>query len=136
MNRLSWILVALLTVPMTGAVAAASTSNFSAVVDRPDLRKNTKLLVREYWKSIRDRQVSRSGEALDVQGGAGWRVKILVADKSRPLYKGCNTVVVGTDVERAAQLSQGRRAWFAGALHDHNAERADAVIEVVDAQWQ
>jgi hypothetical protein len=110
--------------------------SFTTVVDNLDLRKNTKLHVREYWKSIQDQQVSWSGEAYDVQGGAKSRVKVYVADKSRPLYKGYNIVVTSNDVEKAANIKKGQRVRFTGTLHDYNARRAGAVIEITEAQLQ
>jgi hypothetical protein len=117
------------------AIGAASLS-FSTVVDNLDLRKNTKLHVREYWKSIQDQQVSWSGEAYDVQGGFKSRVKLYIADKSRPLYKGYNIVVSTMDVEKAANIKKGQRVRFSGSLHEFSAKRSGAVIEITDAQLQ
>ena len=125
-----------LTLGLMIAAVAQQNLSFITVVDNLDLRKNTKLHVREYWKSIQDQQVSWSGEAYDVQGGAKSRVKIYVADKSRPLYKGYNIVVTSNDVEKAANIKKGQRVRFTGTLHDYNARRAGAVIEIVDAQLQ
>lgn len=125
-----------LTLGLMIAAVAQQNLSFTTVVDNLDLRKNTKLHVREYWKSIQDQQVSWSGEAYDVQGGAKSRVKIYVADKSRPLYKGYNIVVTSNDVEKAANIKKGQRVRFTGTLHDYNARRAGAVIEIVDAQLQ
>lgn len=125
-----------LTLGLMIAAVAQQNLSFTTVVDNLDLRKNTKLHVREYWKSIQDQQVSWSGEAYDVQGGAKSRVKIYVADKSRPLYKGYNIVVTSNDVEKAANIKKGQWVRFTGTLHDYNARRAGAVIEIVDAQLQ
>ncbi len=137
MNRLLMSMLAgLFAVAMAFSVTAALNLTFGAVVDNLDLRKNTKLYVREYWRSIQDQQISWSGEVFDVQGGAKSRVKLLVADKSRPLYKGYNIVVTSMDVEKAAKMKKGQRVRFIGALHDYSAKRAGAVIEIVDAQLQ
>lgn len=116
------------------AAAAAANLSFATVIDNLDLRNNTKLHAREYWKSIQDQQVTWAGEAYDVQGGARSRVKIYVADKSRPLYKGYNIVVNTNDVEKAANIKKGQRVKFTGALRDFSSKRAGAVIEISDAQ--
>ena len=115
---------------------AATTTHFGTVVDNLDLRKNTKLYVREYWKSVQDQPVSWSGEIHDVQGGAKSRVKLLVADKSRPVYKGYNIVVTSYDVDKAAKLKKGQRVRFAGTLSGYSAKRAGAVLEVSQATLQ
>jgi len=115
------------------SATAAGNLSFGTVVDNLDLRKNTKLHVREYWRSIQDQQVSWSGEAYDVQGGARSHVKLYLADKSRPLYKGYNIVVTTNDVDKAANIKKGQRVRFTGTLHEFNAKRAGAVIEIVDA---
>lgn len=118
-----------------GAVAAQNLS-FGTVIDNLDLGKNTKLHVREYWKSIQNQQVSWSGEAYDVQGGAKSRVKLYLTDKSRPLYKGYNIIVTSNDVEKAATIKKGQRVRFTGTLNNYNAKRAGAVIEVSEASLQ
>lgn len=132
----STIWIGLVAIGMVLTVNAAAGLSFGAVIDNLDLRKNTKLHVREYWKSIQDQQVSWSGEAYEVQGGAKSRVKLYLADKSRPLYKGYNIVVTSNDVERAATVRKGQRVRFTGTLHGYNAKRAGAVIEIADAQLQ
>lgn len=137
MNKLmTLVLPAMLTAVLSMSAMAAQNMTFSTVIDNLDLRKNTKLHVREYWKSIQGQQVSWSGEAYDVQGGAKSRVKLFVADKSRPLYKGYNIVVTSYDVEKAANIKKGQRVRFTGTLQDYSAKRAGAVIEISDAQLQ
>lgn len=134
MKRTTAVVAGFITILLAVSAAAAANLSFGAVVDNLDLRKNTKLHVREYWKSIQDQQVTWSGEAHDVQGGAKSRVKIYVADKSRPLYKGYNIVVSSNDVEKAVNIKKGQRVRFTGALHDFSSKRAGAVIEIADAQ--
>jgi len=135
MNKvMTTLLAAVLAMSVTLAATAQQSLSFTTVVDNLDLRKNTKLHAREYWKSIQDQQVTWAGEAYDVQGGAKSRVKIYIADKSRPLYKGYNIVVTTNDVEKAANIKKGQRVRFTGALHDYNARRAGAVFEITDAQ--
>lgn len=118
------------------SAVAAQNLTFSTVIDNLDLQKNTKLHVTEYWKSVRDQSISWSGEAFDVQGGKRSVVKVFVADKSRPLYKGYNIVVTTTDVAKAAAIKKGQRVRFTGTLHDYNSKRAGAVIEIANASLQ
>ncbi|MGC3983180.1 MAG: hypothetical protein QM808_18145 [Steroidobacteraceae bacterium] len=129
----SLLLAATLT---AGMALAAQSLSFSAVIDNLDLQKNTKLHVTEYWKSVRDQSVSWSGEAYDVQGGKRSMVKLYLADKSRPLYKGYNIVVTSTDVEKAAAIKKGQRVKFTGTLTDYSSKRSGAVIEVSNASLQ
>ena len=131
---LTSLLVTSLSLGLTLTASAQQNLSFNTVVDNLDLRKNTKLHVREYWKSIQGQTITWSGEAFDVQGGAKSRVKIFVADKAKPLYKSYNIVVTSTDVEKAANIKKGQRVRFTGTLHDYNARRAGAVLEVSDAQ--
>lgn len=118
------------------AAIAATNLNFGAVVDNLDLRNNTKLHAREYWKSIQHQQVTWSGDAYDVQGGTKFRVKLFIADKSRPLYKGYNIVVTTHDIEKAAAIKKGQSVRFTGTLSDYSLKHAGAVIEVSDARLQ
>ena len=137
MNKmLPVMLAAVLTLGSVVSGVAAQSPSFGTVIDNLDLRKNTKLAVREYWRSIQDQQVSWSGETYDVQGGAKSRVKLYLADKSRPLYKGYNIVVTSHDVEKAARIKKGQRVRFTGTLRGYSAKRAGAVIEIADAQLQ
>jgi hypothetical protein len=112
---------------------AADSMSFGVVVDNLDVHKNTKLHVREYWKSIVNQSVSWSGEVYDVKASRN-KVQLLVADKSRPLYKGYNIVVATRDVAAAADLRIGQRVRFTGTLHEYKAEREGAVLELAEAQ--
>lgn len=132
MKRLSLAVFASL---LTLSAVAQNSTSFGVLVDNLDLRKNTKLHVREYWKSIQNQEVSWSGEAYDVQA-KGSQVKLLVADKSRPLYRGYNIVVNTTDVEKAANIKKGQHVRFTGTLSNYKPQRAGAVIELAGAQLQ
>ena len=137
MSRIfSVILAAALTTILVVSAHAASGPSFGTVVDNLDVRKSTKLHVREYWKSIQDQQVSWSGDAWEVQGGAKSRVKLYLADKSRPLYKGYNIIVTSSDVDKAANIKKGQRVRFTGTLRAYNSKRAGAVIEISEATLQ
>lgn len=118
------------------SMAIAANLSFDAVVDNLNMNKNTKLHAREYWRSIEDQQVSWAGDVYDVHGGAKSHVKIYIANKSRPLYKGYNIVVSTRDVEKAAEVKKGQRIKFTGNLHDYTARYAGAVIEISEAELE
>jgi hypothetical protein len=116
---------------LMGAVFAADVT-FPQVVDGVDQRKNTKLAAKEFWKTVKGQEVTWSGEVYDVQGGSS-KAKVYVADKSRPLYKGYNIVVITIDVPKAASLKRGQKIRFRGLLDDFNAKDNGAVIELTEA---
>lgn len=120
---------------LTFSALAGDSMSFGVVVDNLDVHKNTKLHVREYWKSIANQPVSWSGEVYNVKASRS-KVQLLVADKSRPLYKGYNIVVNTRDVSAAADLKIGQRVRFTGTLHEYKAEREGAVLQLADAQLQ
>jgi hypothetical protein len=101
-------------------------------VDNLDQRKNTKLHTQEYWKSVKGQEVTWSGEIHDVDGGSS-KAKIYVIDKSRPLYKGYNIVVITGDVTKAITLKKGQRIKFKGLLSDYDQKDAGAVVEIKEA---
>lgn len=113
------------------AVMAANVT-FGQVVDGVDSRKNTKLASKQYWKSVEGQEVSWTGEVVDVDGGSK-KAKLYVADKSRPLYKGYNIVVITLDVAKAAALKKGQTVRFRGLLDDYDQKDQGAVVEVVEA---
>jgi hypothetical protein len=115
----------------TGAVMAANVS-FGQVVDGVDPRKNTKLASKEFWKSVKGQEVSWSGEVIDIDGSSK-KAKLYVADKSRPLYKGYNIVVVTLDVAKAASLKKGQTVRFKGLLDDYDQKDQGAIVEVTEA---
>jgi hypothetical protein len=117
---------------LAAGAAMAAAITFSQVVDGVDPRKNTKLAAKEYWKSVRGQEVSWSGEVVDIDGGSK-KAKLYVADKSRPLYKGYNIVVVTLDVSKAASLKKGQTIRFKGLLDDYDQKNQGAIVEVTEA---
>jgi hypothetical protein len=139
MNKILSIVAAML-LTLSGVAQSADQKmadqnlSFATVITNLDLRSNTKLHVKEYWKSIQNQQVTWSGEVYDVKAGHGSRVKIMIADKTQPIFKGYNIVITTTDIEKAANVKKGQRIKFSGTLSDHKLERAGAVLEVTNAQ--
>jgi hypothetical protein len=134
MNKivLSIILGFLVISPLTAATAQKAIS-FGELFDNVDKRKNTKLHAQEYWKSVKGAEVTWGGEVVDVDGG-GSKVKILIADKTRPTYKGYNIVIITYDIAKAANLKKGQRIRFKGVVTDYDSKDSGAVIELKEAQ--
>ncbi|MEW6109142.1 MAG: hypothetical protein AB1632_08290 [Nitrospirota bacterium] len=110
-----------------GLAAADVKKDFQKVVDNLDLRKNTKLHVREYWKEIEGKEVVWSGIVFDVRGGRG-KAEVLVANKIRPAVRGYNIALIVYDVSRAAKLKKGQRIKFKGYLHGYSAGRHGGIV--------
>lgn len=115
---------------------ATENLSFGGVADKLDLRNNTKLQAKEYWKNVQKRQVSWSGTVYEVQDGHKSRAKILIADLSRPLYKGYNIVVVTTDFQKAFTIAKGQQITFTGKLENYKSLPEGAVVDVSDAKLQ
>ncbi len=111
--------------------AVAGSLSFGTVVDNLDLRKNTSLHVKEYWKKIVGETVTWSARVHDVKGGRG-RAKIMAVNKSRKSYKGFNLVLVTYDVDKAANLKIGDHIRFTGELYKYKSKRGHAVILYLD----
>jgi hypothetical protein len=128
---LSIIIGMLAIVPL--APAAQKAVGFAEMVDHLDKRKNTKLHAQEFWKSVKDTEVTWSGEVVDVDGGSS-KAKVFVADKARPTYKGYNIVVITHDVAKAANLKKGQRIRFKGVLTDYDTKDTGAILELKETQ--
>jgi len=117
---------------VTTALATSPPASFGQLVDNLDKRKNTKLHSKEYWKNVKGTEVTWNGEVVDVDS-SGSKAKIYVADKSRPLYKGYNIVVVTGDVAKASTVKKGQKLRFKGLLYDYDQKDAGAVVEIKEA---
>ena len=112
-------------------VVSAANLTFAEVVDGVD-QKHTKLNVQEFWNRVKDQEVTWSGDVFDVEGGKS-QVRILVTDKSRPLYKGYNIRVVTHDFAKGSSLKKGQQIRFKGVLNSFHSKDAGAVIDISDA---
>lgn len=130
-NTFRSIVVAMSTVAVVAAWAGAPAS-FGQLIDNLDSRKNTKLHTKEYWKSVKGQEVTWRGEVVDVDGGSS-QAKLYVADKSRPLYKGYNVIVITGDVAKALTIKKGQKVRFKGTLDDYDQKDAGAVVEIKEA---
>ena len=123
--------VALAVALLPAAVPAAGLT-FPEVVDAVDRNAHTKLNIKDYWGEVRGKEVTWSGVVYDVEPGKS-HVRILVTDKSRPLYHGYNIRVYTQDRTKASNLKRGQRIQFRGLLHNYHSKDAGAVIDVNEA---
>lgn len=114
---------AMISVPTGAAYGGVS---FESVYDNLDLRKNTRLYVREYWKGVEGKEVVWSGTVFDVRGGRG-RAELRIWNKARAAARGFNISVVVYDVQKAALLKKGQRVRLRGLLHDFDSGRRGGV---------
>ncbi|HKQ31446.1 MAG TPA: hypothetical protein VJS66_09190 [Burkholderiales bacterium] len=121
---------------LVATVLAAPPASFGQLVDNLDPRKNTKLHAKEYWKNVKGSEVSWTGEVVDVDSNGSSKAKIYVADKSRPLYKGYNIVVITGDIAKASTVKKGNKLRFKGLLDDYDQKDAGAVVEIKEAMLQ
>lgn len=135
MNKAMWIgawmlcMAVLVAAPPAGAAGVT----FGQAVDSVDTQKHTKMAAKENWKKLRGTEVTWSGTVSEVKGGSS-RAKLYVADRSRPLYKGHNIVVITGDLEKASKLKRGQTVRFRGVLDSYRSKRSGAVIELEKAQ--
>jgi len=102
---------------------------FEEVVDNLDAAKNTDLHVKEYWKSVKGREMVASGTVLDVKSpskfdqlrGKGATISLL--NENRPAVKGVNIVLDITDLASAADLKRNDVVKFSGGLDDYRGGR-------------
>ncbi len=131
-GRNAGFLVVLLAMLLMPGIAAAD--DFGRIADNLDLRKNTKLHVKEYWKTVEGTEFASSGRVVDVRGGRG-KAQVLVLNRSRTPVRGHNIVLIVYDVSAAAGLKKGQSVKFKGYLHSYDADRRGAVVLTVrDAQ--
>ena len=131
------VLYALLLAGLLGfalPVLAGKSIAFGTLVDHLDVRKNTKLHAKEYWRNVEGSEVRWSGVVENVRGGAS-KAKVYIANKTRPTYKGYNIVVVTLDVPKAANLKKGQHVRFKGMLDGYSAKRAGAVITLSEGEF-
>ena len=106
---------------------------FGELVDHMDARKQTKLHTKDYWQKVKGAEVAWSGVVHDVKGGSS-KIKVYIADKSRPLHSGYNIVVITQDTDKAANLKKGQTVRFKGNLDDFRSKSAGGIVTVANAQ--
>ncbi len=118
----------------TFTVAKRKGLSFGYVYDNLDLKKNTKLYTREFWKEVEGKEVVWKGIVFDVRGGRG-KAKVYVVNKKRAPVKGYNIILVIYDISNAAKLKKGQKIRFRGYLHNYKSgKRGGVVIILRDAE--
>jgi hypothetical protein len=115
------------------ATAAAPAGSFGEVIDNMDTRKQTKLHAKEFWQKVKGTEVTWSGVVHDVQGGSS-KVKVYIADRSRPLHSGYNIVIITHDIDKAASLKKGQSVRFKGNLDDFRNKDAGGIVTLANVQ--
>jgi hypothetical protein len=113
-------------------LASAGGITFADVVDNLDRSVHTAMNIKEYWKGVEGKEVTWSGQVHDVESGKS-QVRILVIDKSRPLYKGYNIRVITEDFSKASSLKKGQQIRFKGVLDGFHSKDDGAVIDLSEA---
>ena len=128
----TWAGSAALVALLAGGWAAAASYEFGTVIDNLDRRKVTKLHAQEYCKDARGADVSWSGKVYDVKGGRT-RAKVLVANTSRPVYRGYNIVAITDDLDSAATVRKGQQVRVKGQIGRCTLKDNGAIIELENA---
>jgi len=87
---------------------------------------------KEFWNSVKGKEVTWSGEVYDVEAGKS-QVRILVADKSRRLFSGYNIRVITKDFSKASSLKKGQHIRFRAVLHDYHRKDVGAIVDLFEA---
>jgi len=108
---------------------AALALTFDEIRTNLDPEKNTKIAIKEYWKSIKGTEVSWSGSVFDVKGGRGkYKVYLKVGSSVNP-----NVVLVTSD-EKATGLKKNQSIKFKGRLANYKGWLGRLNIELIDGE--
>ena len=121
--------IAVLAMLLFNAAASAKGYEFGTVIDNLDRRKVTKLHAQEYCKDAKGSEISWSGKVYDVKAGRR-SAKVLVANSSRPIYRGYNIVAVVDDLDAAAKLRKGQQVRVGGQISRCTLKDTGAIIEI------
>lgn len=117
--------ICMIAIFLSGTALALSLSEIEANLD-PE--KNTKVAIKEYWRSIEGTEVKWSGTVDNVKGGRN-RYKVYVrVNGRRP-----NVVFVTTD-EQAASLKKGQTIRFSGKLSNFRHLLGKLTIELTEGE--
>lgn len=96
---------------LTGTAFALT---FNELENNLDTDKNTKVSVKEYWKTVKGQEVSWTGSVVDVTSGKNrYKVSVKLGNKSRP-----NIILLTSDAA-AVSLKKGHSVRFKGSLHTY-----------------
>ena len=105
------VFVAFIVFFLTGTAFALT---FNELENNLDTDKNTKVSVKEYWKTVKGQEVSWTGNVVDVTSGKNrYKVSVKLGNKSRP------NISLLTSDSAAARLKKGQSVRFKGSLHTY-----------------
>src|SRR5437868_1313998 len=113
------------------ALAFAAAPSFPEIVDNLESRTHTKLQADQYWKSLKGQEVTWSAVVVEVQSrDRGEEARLLLVDKSRPLYDGYNIRIDTRDVAKANTITRGQTVRFTGVLTSYHQKNPGVVIDL------
>lgn len=122
---MKWVFI-FLSIFIAGTALALT---FDEIKTNLDPNKNTKIAMKEYWKSIEGTEVSWSGNVFDVKGGRGkYKVYIKVGKTVNP-----NVVLVTSD-DKASNLKKNQAIKFRGRLANYKGWLGRLTIELTDGE--
>lgn len=113
---------------LTGTAFALT---FNELEKNLDTDKNTKVSVKEYWKTVKGQEVSWTGSVVDVTSGKNrYKVSVKSGSKSRP------NIILLTSDSAAATLKKGQSVRFKGSLHTYRKWGSHFTVELDDVRIQ
>jgi hypothetical protein len=100
---------------------------FEKVIEGLDPRKNTQLFVQQFWKNIRGKELTTSGEVIDVRPAKG-QAEVDVANKSKPTVERINLRLIVPSLDQAAVLKRGQQIKFKGAIDNYKDYRGGGIV--------
>ena len=100
---------------------------FEKVVEGLDEHKNTQLFVMQFWKSISGKELTSSGEVIDVRPSKG-AAEVDVANKSKPSVERINIRLIVPTVDQASVLKRGQQIKFKGYIDNYRNAKGGATV--------
>ncbi|KAF0145516.1 MAG: hypothetical protein FD156_797 [Nitrospirae bacterium] len=113
---------------LTGTAFALT---FNELENNLDTDKNTKVSVKEYWKTVKGQEVSWTGSVVDVTSGKNrYKVSVKLGSRSRP------NISLLTSDSAAATLKKGQSVRFKGSLRTYRKWGSHFTVELDDVTIQ
>ncbi len=103
---------------------------FEKIIEGLDPRKNTQLFVQQFWKNIFGKELTTSGEVVDVRPAKG-QAEVSVANKSKPTVERINIRLIVPSLDQAAVLKRGQQINFKGYIDNYKDYRGGGIVLVL-----
>jgi hypothetical protein len=100
---------------------------FEKVYEGLDPRKNTQLFVQQFWKNIFGKELTTTGEVIDVRPAKG-QAEVDVANKSKPAVERINLRLIVPSLDQAAVLKRGQQIKFKGYIDNYKDYRGGGIV--------